>query len=208
MPHLNREILVRNGVRITHNKTNAAKDGSHLKTLQFMNMTLSKAFLMFVNKYPDWPYCQRTFEGLKPVWVRCATSTMRSRCCCLVHVEADLLVKGLKEALKKQKLAVPFSSAGEILRRTYCMKDDTQPFHDINCILRECSRCGPSRLSLSHPVRYCFYNCKLNYILYPELLILHVVTLHCVSNYIRSFFFYYFALYGSKRIYEYYVHEY
>ena len=104
-------------------------------------MTLSKAYAVFKLQYPGFTHCQRTFEGLKPVHVRCAKKEMRARCCCLVHVSTELLVNALKKVHVSQKLEAPKCSAGDLLRASYCLKREVDPFHKVRCILRECEEC-------------------------------------------------------------------
>ena len=60
-PHLNREILVVHGERVCKNIKNAALPGAELRVLQFMNMTLTKAYQLFMTENPQFPHCQRTF---------------------------------------------------------------------------------------------------------------------------------------------------
>ena len=114
VPHLNGTILVLDGKRVQRNKKSELIPGDQVKCLQFMNMTLTKAFEL-------WPYSQRSFEGLKPVWVRSANPNMRSRCCCRTHVEAQMKIDGLLREVKRQKLEWNGSKTiGDLLHLTYC----------------------------------------------------------------------------------------
>ena len=141
-PHLNREILVLSGERFCKNKTNRALPGAELRVLQFMNMTLTKAYQLFLTEHPQFTLCQRTFEYLKPVHVRCASGQVRVRCACLVHVGAQMLTDALKQAHAKQGETCRFDTAGDILRSSYCPRVAVEdPFDSLDCITRKCCKC-------------------------------------------------------------------
>lgn len=105
--------------------------GAELRIPQYMVVTLAKAYELFKAKHPDYPHCQRSFEILRPACVYCSTQEVRHRCCCIIHVSAQLLFTALVETHKKQGLSFGMKSAGDILGASYCQILDG-PFHQID----------------------------------------------------------------------------
>jgi hypothetical protein len=77
-PHLNREVLLVNGRRVQKNGKDLALPGAKLRVPQciIMEVALSKAFEMYKDEHPNFPKCQRSFEGLKPDYVCRATEVL------------------------------------------------------------------------------------------------------------------------------------
>ena len=79
------------------NPTLKEKDYVLMFTLHIMAQVIEKtqtdAYIDFVAKYPDIKIGQRTFDKLKPFFVRPASEKNRNTCCCRYHIESNLLFK-------------------------------------------------------------------------------------------------------------------
>ena len=69
---------------------------------QVVEKTQTDAYLDFVAKYPDIKIGQRTFDKLKPFFVRPASEKDRNTCCCRYHIESNLLFKSCMKFRKSK----------------------------------------------------------------------------------------------------------
>ena len=102
---------------------------------------------------------QRTFERLKPFFVRAATPKDRIICCCRYHVEAKSLFLKCMEFRKKyvhpdlseeDKHKMPiYEHLTDIAVATLCNKDQTHDCYHKACLDRKCTDCGVRLLNFS-----------------------------------------------------------
>ena len=69
---------------------------------QVIEKTQIDAYIDFVAKYPDIKIGQRTFDKLKPFFVRPASGKDRNTCCCRYHIESNLLFKSCMKFRKSK----------------------------------------------------------------------------------------------------------
>ncbi|CAC5362538.1 unnamed protein product [Mytilus coruscus] len=102
---------------------------------------------------------QRTFERLKPYFVRSARPKDRVTCCCRYHVEARSLFSKTMEFRKKytipnildfeQNLYPVYEHLTDIAVATLYDKDQVNNSYSKACLDRECSKCGLSLLKFT-----------------------------------------------------------
>ncbi|CAC5405674.1 unnamed protein product [Mytilus coruscus] len=102
---------------------------------------------------------QRTFERLKPFFVRAASPKDRLTCCCRYHVEAKSLFLKCMEFRKKhihpqlseeEKNKFPvYEHLTDIAVATLCGKDTTNDCFNKACLDRKCTECGVRLLDFS-----------------------------------------------------------
>ena len=119
-----------------------------------MEKTQSECFLEFQTLYPDIKIKQQKFEQLKPFFLKSARERDRQSCLCRKHVESkivfDACMKFRKSCEEAGEPEVPtFTSLTEAVDSTLCPKDNESPNHNLACLCRECSECGPGKFQLS-----------------------------------------------------------
>ena len=91
---------------------------------QVIEKTQIDAYIDFVAKYPDIKIGQRTFDKLKPFFVRPASEKDRNTCCCRYHIESNLLFKSCMK-FRKSKNQTTSVEKNEIqsnyFQRTECI---------------------------------------------------------------------------------------
>ncbi|CAC5425214.1 unnamed protein product [Mytilus coruscus] len=102
---------------------------------------------------------QRTFERLKPFFVRAASPKDRLTCCCRYHVESKSLFLKCMEFRKKhihpqlsgeEKNKFPvYEHLTDIAVATLCGKDTTNDCFNKACLDRKCTECGVRLLDFS-----------------------------------------------------------
>jgi len=121
-------------------------------TVHILDKTQTEIFNDFKVKYPDISMSQRTFERLKPFFVRAATPKDRVTCCCRYHVEAKSLFKTCMDFRKKyvipeltedERESFPvYEHLTDIATATLCEKDPSSNCFNKACLDRKCSSCG------------------------------------------------------------------
>ncbi|CAC5424453.1 unnamed protein product [Mytilus coruscus] len=128
-------------------------------TIHILDKTQTEIFHEFKIKYPEVSMNQRTFERLKPFFVRAASPKDRLTCCCRYHIEAKSLFLKCMEFRKKhihpqlsekRKNKFPvYEHLTDIAVATLCGKDTTNDCFNKACLDRKCTECGVRLLDFS-----------------------------------------------------------
>ncbi|VDI65584.1 Hypothetical predicted protein [Mytilus galloprovincialis] len=128
-------------------------------TIHILDKTQTEIFHEFKIKYPEISMNQRTFERLKPFFVRAASPKDRLTCCCRYHVEAKSLFLKCIEFRKKhihpklseeEKNKFPvYEHLTDIAVATLCGKDTTHDCFNKVCLDRKCTKFGVCLLDFS-----------------------------------------------------------
>ena len=122
---------------------------------KILEVSLSEAFQMFKQEFPQYEIGQRSFEVLRPRDVTFAKEHHRQVCCCIYHINLEYSLKVFNQLS---------ANAGEncVFRNVHAMTDATQCNKNIECIMRDCAACGPSNIdSLFFPLK-CRPSCPLD----------------------------------------------
>lgn len=125
---------------------------SHM--VHVLEKTQTEAYVEFISKFPEIKIGQRSFEKLKPYFVRSALPKDRNTCCCRYHVEIQLLFKSCMTFRRKNQdtedeelQPTIFSKLSEVVDATLCEKDGD--YHNKLCLDRKCSKCGVNNFEIS-----------------------------------------------------------
>lgn len=118
--------------------------------VHILEVTQTEAYMKFKEQNPEIKMSQRSFERLKPFFVRAVKNSDRSTCMCRYHVEVNTVFKACmkrRRALLEQMdshidLYPVYHSVNEMLNDTLCNKDDNTE----DCINRICKDCGVRKL--------------------------------------------------------------
>ena len=122
---------------------------------QVIEKTQTDAYIDFVAKYPDIKIGQRTFDKLKPFFVRPASEKDRNTCCCRYHIESNLLFKSCMKFRKSKNQSETsevesypvYENLGEIIDVALCPKVNGS--YKKCCLDRKCTECGVGKLKFS-----------------------------------------------------------
>lgn len=111
-------------------------------------------FLQYASHHQDLAkhkkMCQRTFESLRPYFVRSARPKDRQTCCCCSHVEMKNLFKATMEFRAKRckngKQNV-YKHLTDLCTATLCPRVNDEPFNK-QCLDRLCKKCGTDKVTL------------------------------------------------------------
>ena len=141
-------------------------------TIQILEKTQTEAYIEFKDQHPDINVSQRAFESLKPFYVIPVRPKDRDTCCCRAHTEIRMVFKRCMEFRKKSlkhtctpndTSAFPvFSSVNDLVRKTLCPKENDECYNDYNldCLNRQCDKCGVSNLKLLDAETNCADNAE------------------------------------------------
>ena len=121
---------------------------------QVIAKTQTDAYIDFVAKYPDIKIGQRTFDKLKPFFVRPASEKDRNTCC-RYHIESNLLFKSCMKFRKSKNQSETsevesypvYENLGEIIDVALCPKVNGS--YKKCCLDRKCTECGAGKLKFS-----------------------------------------------------------
>ena len=112
-----------------------------------LEKTQTEIFSSFQEVYPDIKISQRTFERLKPYFIRATIAEDRVTCCCRYHVEArSLFTKGMGF---RKKVTIPicpldekrgfpiFDHLTDIAQETLCKKTHKFGTYSPECLERK-----------------------------------------------------------------------
>ncbi|CAC5415730.1 unnamed protein product [Mytilus coruscus] len=127
--------------------------------IYILDKSQTEVFNDFCINNPNIKMNQRTFERLKPYFVRSARPKDRVTCCCRYHVKARSLFSKTIEFRKKytitnildfeQNLYPVYEHLTDIAVATLCDKDQVNNSYSKACLDRECSKCGLSLLKFT-----------------------------------------------------------
>ena len=123
-------------------------------TKHVLEKTQTEVYLEFQPLYPDVKINQRKFESLKPFFVKQAKERDRRSCLCRKHVETKIVFdacmkfcKAIAKETDDNEYPV-LKTLTEATDKTLCPKQEGKPFHNIECVQRECDSCGVNALPL------------------------------------------------------------
>ena len=129
---------------------------SHM--IHVLEKSQTEVYSDFRSAHPEIKMSQRSFERLKPFFVRPVRSGDRNTCLCRYHVELktvfDACMKHRKALLERKNDLVlstqfpVYKNANEAVSATLCEKDETAEHHNISCLKRECSECGVEQFKM------------------------------------------------------------
>ena len=105
---------------------------------QVIEKTQIDAYIDFVAKYPDIKIGQRTFDKLKPFFIRPASEKDRNTCCCRSCMKFRKS-KNQSETSEVESYPV-YENLGEIIDVTLCPKVNGS--YKKGCLDRKCTECG------------------------------------------------------------------
>ena len=120
-------------------------------TVHVLEVTQTEAYQQFRRAHPDIQISQRSFERLKPFFVRPVKDADRNTCMCRYHVEIKTVLNScmkLKKGILEQRNngsdhEFPvFQNINEAVQSTLCKKDDYDEFYNTNFLNRNCNKCG------------------------------------------------------------------
>ena len=145
-------------------------DSTHLQWMHLCGVQI-EYFLRFRETHPTVQIGQRSFEKLKPWFVRKLKD--RNTCCCVYHIQMLFLkdaynlmrsdVGGLhgrscsctcdicKSSVACGKLAALEQCQSRITKfweACVCAKKEDSTFHQYKCLMGECDKCGVKNISL------------------------------------------------------------
>ena len=123
---------------------------SHPK--QILEKTQTEAYHEFKTKYPEIKMGQRSFEKYKPFYIATPKSQDRITCCCRIHVETRMVFQSCME-FRRQLTQRPdeyivYKHLSDLVNETLCSKSEGQDYHDMNCLQRNCEKCGIAALKV------------------------------------------------------------
>ena len=114
------------------NKTIEVKDaiGNHIRiSIRMMEFTLHKTYLAFCDAYPDIRIDKRSFEKLRPKYVRLKRCAQRLVCACSYHLNIDYLRSSICKLLKVNEIDVDLSTNEKLCKYLLC------DVNNIKCII-------------------------------------------------------------------------
>ena len=96
------------------NFTRKIKDHSgeyHRVPVRVMEVTLRTAFHRFKQLHPDLKISQRSFERLRPKYVRLRRCAQRLQCCCTYHTNMDYIRRALNKLFLANGKDIPFPNS-------------------------------------------------------------------------------------------------
>ena len=140
------------------NLTRRVKDHNgnyHRVPVRVMEVTLKKALDTFKSEYPDVKISTRTFENLRPKYVRLRRYAQRLQCCCTYHTNMDYVRKGINNVFLKNGKEIPFPDNDALISAALCHATSLQ------CINRICAACKsfPKIDALDIPSLKCSKSC-------------------------------------------------
>lgn len=129
------------------------------RTIQVLEVTQTDAYQQFRRAFPDMVISQRSFEKLKPFYVRPVRQNDRQTCMCRYHVEISTVLKHCMTHRKKvqdernaddeTKKSFPvFPNVNTAINSTLCEKSDFQEYYKTECLNRSCEACGVPNFKL------------------------------------------------------------
>ena len=120
------------------NLTRIVKD--HLGNLcrvpvRVMEVTLKGAFRTFKEANPAIKIGQRSFENLRPKYIRLRRYAQRLQCCCTYHTNMNYVRKAVNKLFLKNEKPAPFPDNDAVISATLC------EVNSLKCIMRLCSAC-------------------------------------------------------------------
>lgn len=136
----------------------------------FLTETQTQLFLRFKESHPECRVKLRAFEKLKPWYVK--TLKDQNTCCCVAHVEMDLMREGLNALRDSMRglharsgctcpCEVCNTEVGICHAHTHvferltllwlacvCPKGELDKWHNLECVMGRCQDCGVKRLKL------------------------------------------------------------
>ena len=113
---------------------------------QILEKTQTEAFLEFKQKYPQIKMGQRTFESCKPFYIATPKLQDRVSCCCRIHVETRMVFQSCMAFRRKlDQLSHEYTAyehLSDLVNQTLCPRQDGKDYHESNCLLRKCDKCG------------------------------------------------------------------
>ncbi len=116
-----------------------------------LDLTQTEAFMKFQEKHPEAKMCQRTFENLKPYFVKQCSKRDRVGCCCRYCVEEKMVAQVFekeRKAIQKDNENIDtakfpvYEHTSELIASTMCKPKK------IDCVKRKCDDCGTKKLKI------------------------------------------------------------
>ena len=104
--------------------------------IRIMELTLHQSYTKFCTIHPELKVDRRSFEKLRPRYVRLKRCAQRLVCACFYHFNIDYLRKSLAKVLKLNDIPCDFLDSNENMVN-YLLCDQSS----ILCILGRCSSC-------------------------------------------------------------------
>ena len=102
--------------------------------MRVMEVTLRNAFTAFKNDNANIKISQRTFEQLRPKYIRLLRRyAQRLQCCCTYHTNIDYIRKSCNNLFLKKE--IPFPDNDALISSALCASNS------VYCIMRICSTC-------------------------------------------------------------------
>ena len=119
--------------------------------IYILEKTQTEVYCEFKESNPDIKIGQRSFETIKPFFVKPIRPKDKTTCCCRYHVEfghdfckcmqvRSDLHKSKNDVELKTKFPV-FEHSSDMIEQTLCEKNDQERWHKKVCLDRECNRC-------------------------------------------------------------------
>jgi hypothetical protein len=123
-----------------------------------MEVILSKAFHLFKSDHPDVKICKRSFESLRPKYIRLRRYTQRLVCCCTYHTNMDYIRQAVNMLSRRNGKPCPFPTNEALVSVSVCNPKSTK------CIYRTCHKCQnfPNVDKLMIPLLKCSKTCFQN----------------------------------------------
>lgn len=120
-----------------------------------LEKTQTEVYEEFKKENTDLKVSQRSFERLKPFFIRQMRAKDRVTCCCRKHVELKMIFKKCMDYRRKILQDQQHTSQYCIYERVMGLVEDTlckteSTNHKLECLERRCALCGVSKLQL-HP---------------------------------------------------------
>ena len=150
-PEISRELPGKNDQVTVVNPNDGTKERVSKKILE---VSLTEAYNEYKKEFPLNKIGHSMFEKLRPRDVTFAKLHHRQVCCCIYHVNIELLLKKLNQ--------LSINNGGKsIYITTHQMVDSTLCGKNIDCITRQCTNCGTEIFSDSLPKLKCRRSCEL-----------------------------------------------
>ena len=113
-----------------------------------LEKTQTEAYLDFNQNDPEIKISQRCFEQLKPYFVKPARERDRLTCMWRQHVKLkivfDACMRYGKSTLADSEVhkVNVYSHLGDLVKESLCPLDDESRYNCVECIQKECLRCG------------------------------------------------------------------
>ena len=107
----------------------------HRVPMRVMEVTLRNAFTAFKNDNANIKISQRTFEQLRPKYIRLRRYAQRLQCCCTYHTNIDYIRKACNNLFLKNGKEIPFPDNDALISSALCASNS------VYCIMRICSTC-------------------------------------------------------------------